>query len=54
EVERFIVLQFQNTESSKEYTKFVLEIELDSELLNSVKLDQDFETNLLNLRKIKN
>ncbi|CAG8451409.1 4554_t:CDS:2 [Racocetra fulgida] len=44
----------ENAESSKESTKFVLEIELDSELLNSVELDQDIETDLLELNKIKN
>ncbi|CAG8491955.1 12121_t:CDS:1, partial [Cetraspora pellucida] len=54
EVKRFIALQFQNTESFEESTKFALEIELDLKLLNSVELDQDIETDLLDLNKIKN
>ncbi|CAG8812934.1 3744_t:CDS:1, partial [Racocetra fulgida] len=44
---------FQNAESSEEPVKFVFKIELDSGLLNAVKLGQDLETNLLNLEKIK-
>ncbi|CAG8760735.1 21391_t:CDS:1 [Cetraspora pellucida] len=53
EVERFIAIQFQNAKSSKEPAKFEFEIELDSGLLDAVKLGQDLETNPLNLEKIK-
>ncbi|CAG8554401.1 15359_t:CDS:2 [Cetraspora pellucida] len=44
----------ENAESSEESTKFALEIKLDSKLLNSVELDQNIETDLLDLNKIKN
>ncbi|CAG8628583.1 19785_t:CDS:1, partial [Racocetra fulgida] len=53
-VEQFVFMQFQNTESYDEPTKFVFEIKLDKELLDSIALSQDLETNLLDLERIKN
>ncbi|CAG8707623.1 19252_t:CDS:2, partial [Cetraspora pellucida] len=54
EIEQFISMQFQNAELSDKPTKFAFEIELDPKLLDSVALSQDLETNLLDLKKIKN
>ncbi|CAG8572126.1 427_t:CDS:2 [Racocetra fulgida] len=38
-VKRFITTQYQHAESLREFTKFALEIELDSELLDIIKID---------------
>ncbi|KAF0556655.1 hypothetical protein F8M41_015014 [Gigaspora margarita] len=54
EVERFVSKQFQDTELFSEPTKFALEIELDSKLLDTVALSQDFENDSLNMEEIKN
>ncbi|CAG8685794.1 6633_t:CDS:1 [Racocetra fulgida] len=54
EVERFIATQFQNAESLGEPTRFALEIKLDSEILEVIKIDWELETGPINLEKTKN
>ncbi|CAG8800582.1 1867_t:CDS:2, partial [Dentiscutata erythropus] len=54
EVENFITMQFQDTELSEGITKFIFEIELDSKLLDIITINQDFETDSLDLEAIKN
>ncbi|CAG8761934.1 10068_t:CDS:1, partial [Racocetra fulgida] len=53
EVENFVTIQFQNAELSDEPTKFEFEIELDLELLDIIKLGQNFKNEPLDLKNIK-
>ncbi|CAG8641639.1 6540_t:CDS:2, partial [Cetraspora pellucida] len=48
-----IEVKEHDSKSSEEPTKFALEIELDSDLLDIVEIDQNLETSSLNLEKIK-